>query len=121
MKYVQVYSDETGQSHFAELEMRLAPTIHSLAMPAVEASEPRAARQFAVLRLPAGWRAEWHPAPAYQYICVLAGEAELTVGDGDTRRFSGGDVVHLRDISGQGHATRVIGEQDLLIAVVEEA
>jgi len=121
VNYLRVYADETGQSHFADLELRLAPVVHSLAMPAVEASEPQPASQFLIVRLPAGWHADWHPAPAYQYLCVLAGEAELTVGDGDRRRFSVGDVLHLQDIAGRGHTTRVIGEQDLLLAVVQQA
>jgi quercetin dioxygenase-like cupin family protein len=121
MNYVRVYSDENGQSHFADMDLRLAPAIHSLAMPAVEACEPQAATQFQFMRLPAGWSADWHPAAAYQYICVLAGEVEMTVGDGDCRRFSGGDVVHLQDIIGKGHTSRVIGEQDMLIAVIRQA
>ena len=50
------------------------------------------------------------------------GEVEFeTVGDGDTRRFAGGDILHLQDITGEGHMTRVVGEDELLIAVVQEA
>lgn len=121
MKYVRVYSDETGKSHFAEQEMRLAPVVLSLSLPALEASQPQATSQLLFVRLSPDWRSDWHPAPAYQYVCVLAGEVELTVGDGESRRFSVGDVVHLQDIGGQGHATRVIGEQDVLIAVAQQA
>jgi quercetin dioxygenase-like cupin family protein len=121
MRYFRVYSDENGDSHFAEMEMRFAPVVLSLSVPALEASEPQEASQFMLIRLPSGWSTEWHPAPAYQYVCVLSGEAELTVGDGDTRRFASGDVLHLQDITGKGHTTRVVGEEELLIAVVQQA
>ena len=121
MKYFRVYSDERGQSHFAERDLRFAPVVLSLEVPAIEACEPQAASQLLFARLPAGWSTEWHPAPAYQYVCILAGEAELTVGDGDVRRFSRGDVLHFQDITGDGHRTRVIGEDDLLMVVVQQA
>lgn len=121
MKYVRVYSDDRGQSHFAELDMRLVPAVLSLSMPALEACEPLAASQLQFLHLPPGWSTDWQPAPAYQYLCILAGEAELSVGDGDTRRFSGGDVLHLQDIGGKGHVTRVVGEAGALLAVVRQA
>jgi len=121
MRYFRIYSDENGVSHFAELEMRLAPVVLSLSTPALEACEPQAASQIMFVRLAPGWDSDWHPAPAYQYVCLLSGQAELTVGDGDTRQFARGDVLHLQDITGKGHTTRVIGEEEILLAVVQEA
>ena len=121
MKYVRIYSDEDGESHFADMELRVAPVVLSLTVPALQASEPQAVSQLLFIRLPADWDADWHPAPAYQYLCVLGGTAEITVSDGDVRRFATGDVVQLQDITGKGHATRVIGEEDLLVAAVQQA
>ena len=121
MKYFRVYSDENGVSHLTQLEMRLAPVVLSLSTPALQACEPQAASQIMFVRLPPGWSTDWHPAPAYQYVCVLAGQVEFTVGDGDVRQFAAGDVLHLQDITGKGHCTEVIGEEDLVIAVVQQA
>ncbi len=121
MKYFRVYSDENGQSHMKEMEMRFAPIVLSVSVPALMATEPQEASQFMFVRMPAGWSTEWHPVPAYQYVCVLAGALELTVGDGDTRRFAIGDILHLQDITGDGHTTRVVGEEELLIVVVQQA
>ena len=121
MKYVRVYSDEDGVSHFAELEMRLGPVVLSLTTPVLEACEPQAASQVMFVRLPPDWNSDWHPVPAYQYVCVLSGRAELTAGDGDTRQFAAGDVLHLQDIVGKGHTTRVIGGEEILLAVVQQA
>ena len=121
MKYARIYSDETGESHFADAEARMAPVVLSLTMAAVEACEPVAASQILFLRLPPGWSADWHPSPAYQYLCILSGEAEVDVSDGDTRRFSAGDVVLTQDITGKGHATRVVGDDEMLVAVTQLA
>ncbi len=64
MRYVRIYSDENGESHFAEMEMRLAPVVLSLTVPALEASEPQEARQILFVRLSPDWDTDWHPAPA---------------------------------------------------------
>ncbi len=121
MRYVRIYSDENGESHFAEMEMRLAPVVLSLTVPALEASEPQEARQILFIRLASDWNTDWHPAPAYQYMCVLSGTADITVGDGDVRRFSAGDVVLLQDITGKGHQTQVVGQEEMLVAAVQLA
>ena len=121
MKYIRVHSDENGVSHFAELEMRLAPLVLSVSTPALEACEPQAASQVLFVRLAPDWSSDWHPAPAYQFVCLLSGRAELTVGNGDTRQFSAGDVLHLQDITGKGHTTRVIGGEEVLLAVIQQA
>lgn len=120
MAFWRVYEDENGISHFDETEPRFAPVVLSLEVPALEASEPQPASQVMFLRLPPGWSTDWHPVPAYQYVCLLAGEAELTVGDGDIRRFARGDILHLQDIAGQGHKTRVVGDEVMLVAVVQQ-
>lgn len=49
---------------------------------------------------------DWHPAPRRQYVVLLDGEIEIEVGDGEIRRFRGGDVLLLDDTHGRGHRTR---------------
>jgi uncharacterized cupin superfamily protein len=51
----------------------------------------------------------WHTAPRRQYIFILAGQMEIGIGDGTTRRFGPGDVVLADDRTGQGHTTRSLG------------
>lgn len=51
---------------------------------------------------------DWHPAPRRQYIVLLDGEIEIEVGDGETRRFRGGDVLLVEDTTGRGHRTRTV-------------
>ena len=119
--YWRVYSDETGESHMDRREMRLRPSVVSLEIPAVEAGEPIAASQSLVLRVPPGWEADWHPAPAYQYFYILRGTVEIEVTDGDHRQIPAGEFVLLQDITGKGHRTRAVGEEELLVAIVQLA
>lgn len=51
---------------------------------------------------------DWHPAPRRQYIVLLDGEIEMEVGDGEKRRFRGGEVLLMEDTSGRGHRTRTV-------------
>jgi hypothetical protein len=43
---------------------------------------------------------------------------ELTVGDGETRRFGPGSVVFVEDTDGQGHQSRALGIEDAVWAAV---
>jgi quercetin dioxygenase-like cupin family protein len=67
---------------------------------------------------PPGYELGWHCAPRRQYSITLAGEAEVEVGDGTIKRIGPGDVLLAEDLTGQGHVTRVVGEQLRFYAVV---
>ncbi|MEQ8663367.1 MAG: hypothetical protein RLW62_21330, partial [Gammaproteobacteria bacterium] len=76
------------------------------------------ATDLAFASLAAGYFGDWHPAPRRQYGLLLAGALEIETGDGETRRFERGSVFLLEDVSGQGHRTRVVGDEAALIALV---
>ncbi|GAF92940.1 unnamed protein product, partial [marine sediment metagenome] len=46
-----------------------------------------------------------------QFVVTLAGEGEIIVGDGTSRRFGPGDIMLAEDITGQGHITRAVGKR----------
>lgn len=56
--------------------------------------------------------------PRRQYTITLAGEAEIEIGDGTVKRIGPGDVLLADDLTGQGHITRVVGEQQRFYAIV---
>src|SRR3972149_5965577 len=98
-KYIRLYADERGESHFEDLEMALVPV--DFARPA------------------AGGPAELpHPAPRRQIFCILQGECEVTASDGGVRRLSAGSVLLLEDTWGKGHSTRITSQEDVLIFAV---
>src|SRR5207244_9617437 len=53
-----------------------------------------------------------------QYSISLSGTAEIEVGDGTVARVGPGDVVLAEDLTGQGHVTRVVGNQPRMYAIV---
>ena len=107
-KFVRLYSDELGDSHFDD--QSLAMTLTQLAPPA--APLPVSARQeasgFVVIQLPVAWGGdEPHPSPSRRMVYCLSGSFRITATDGETRSFGPGDALMLADTTGNGHVTEV--------------
>jgi hypothetical protein len=114
--YIRLYTDERGESHFEDVELTLAAM--DFAPPAAPLNIARflPTAQSLWVGAPVGWGGETpHPTPRRQIFCVLQGECEVSASDGDVRRFAAGSVLLLEDTWGEGHATRITGEDDLLI------
>ena len=100
MRVTRVYSDDRGESHFADVEIALsdAGEIGHL-------SRAIDAKSIVFRTNDPGYDYDWHSAPARQFIVLLDGAIELEVSDGTRRVFRGGDVLLMEDISGRGHRT----------------
>ena len=122
MNYVRLYTDAAGTSHFEVVQVMQAPIAGYVksggtAAATILLSDPRAATSVTFGRFPAGWVAEWHPAPRRQLMTCLAGEWETTDGTRETRRFKPGDVLLLDDVEGEGHLTRIVGDEDCIVQI----
>ena len=69
------------------------------------------------IRVPAGFESDRHAIPQRQFIVVSAGEMEMLVGDGSSRRFGPGDVPLFGDTSGKGHRAPGMAAGVVLMAV----
>jgi hypothetical protein len=118
-RYVRLFTDERGESHFDEIDVDLEP---------VDFAPPAAPLHIAAL-FPAtscglvGGPPEWdgsipHPAPRRQLFCTLRGEYEVTASDGTARCFPPGSMLLLEDTTGEGHTTRIVSDDALLIISV---
>ena len=68
-----------------------------------------------------GWHGEVaHPAPFRMLQSYLSGTVEVTASDGQSRRFGPGSLLLLEDTRGQGHSTRILDE-DVLMLVTQLA
>lgn len=76
------------------------------------------AAQYGFMCLPPGWYGAWHPVPGRQIHIYLSGQLEGQVSDGSVKRIGPGAVVLMEDTAGKGHTTRVIGDEEVMIAVV---
>ena len=117
--YTRLYSDEDGESHFAEMQLDLALTDYAPPAPPLKLSAFTPAGQFGFMQAPAGWSSDWHLSSSRNLFFVISGEWEITASDGETRRFGVGSVLLAEDTTGKGHTSRVVSEVDSLAAMVE--
>lgn len=116
VSYVRLYADNEGESHFEDLAVDLEerefapPAAPAMVAPFLDAS---ATLLFGVG--PSWGGEEPHPTPHRQIFCVMRGDVEVTVSDGEMRAFSPGDLIVLDDTGGKGHSTRVVGGEDLVL------
>lgn len=121
MKYVRMYADKNGDSHFEDVEFEMSLVDVSPPTPPLGVSASIPSTNVAFVSTPAGWYGEPHPVPQRLFIIYLAGEMEATVSDGEVRRFGPGSVVLVEDTSGKGHTSRVIGTDNALAVFVYPA
>lgn len=119
MKYVRLYADSDGVSHFEDVDVPFQSKNFAPPSPPAHVSEPVTAAQMLFVRLPAGWFGDWHPAPKRQFGILVEGELEVTVSDGEVRTFKAGDVRLLEDTFGKGHQTKVVGDRDVLNTIIQ--
>jgi len=114
---LRIYSGADGQSHVEEMPLAMQPFVDTEG--AYGEGTPLQSVQGITFRVsPPGYVLNWHCAPRRQYTITLAGEAEIEVGDGTVKRVGPGDVLLAEDLTGQGHITRVVGQQQRFYMVV---
>ena len=116
-KIWRVYSGADGKSHIAETPLAMTPfTDTEGAHGEGTAMQGTAGIAFRVSA--PGYVLGWHCAPRRQYSISLSGRAEIEVGDGTVVPVGPGDVLLAEDLTGQGHITRVVGDQPRFYAIV---
>jgi hypothetical protein len=119
VKIQHLFNDAEGESHFEEIDVELTPVDFAPPAPPVELSEFQNATKVAIMRAVPGWKGDWHPAPRRQLMFYLAGHVEGETSDGTHRTMGPGSVVLVEDIEGKGHRSRVVGGEQVVIAVVQ--
>lgn len=120
MRYVRIYADSTGESHFEDVEIALdrIPNVSTETSIRVSAFNPAQHVAFACCTASVS-EGLWQTVPRHQFLFVLAGEAEIELSDGAMRRFASGSVLLFEDTSGKGHKSSFVGTNDALLALVE--
>jgi hypothetical protein len=118
LEITRIYTGEDGLTRFGESAIVLSVSDYAPPAPAIAVSPRLPATDIAIARIPSGWFGDWHPAPRRQYALMLTGTFEIETGDGATRRFPPGSLFLLEDTSGQGHRSRVIGDDVVTVALV---
>lgn len=118
MKYIRIYADPTGESHFEDVELEFQETDFAPPSMPLNVSSFSPASECGFITAPPGWYGSWHRAPQPQFLFYLAGKGEVGVSDGEVRTFEPGDIVLVEDTTGKGHISRVVGSSEVLNAVV---
>jgi hypothetical protein len=109
VKYVRIFADEQGLSHFEDVELDLKRRHVADGVPPLQLVGPLAASGvlFVEQMGEQGDAAPWerHVTPSRRWIVVLEGELERVVSDGERRVFGPGDVVLREDTTGEGSLT----------------
>ena len=116
---VRVYADSLGESHFEDITWELVETDFAPPAPQLWTSEFINSSTFGFIGAALGWYGDWHPAPKRQLTIYISGKVEGTASDGEIRIFGPGDVVLLEDTTGVGHRSRVVGDEDVILAVIQ--
>lgn len=121
MKYIRVYADENGESHYEDVEVELTARDFAPPAPPLQLSPMTPATGVAFVRFPAGWDGDWHPTPRRQFFFFLSGEFAGETSDGDHRSHGPESAVLLEDTTGRGHRAWVVGDGEVLATVVQLA
>lgn len=114
MRYDTIKMDHDGGSHFGAVDVEM--TEAQYAPPALPflISKPVDVQRSVFFTAPVGWVGESHPTPRRQFYVGLAGELDVAVSSGETKRFGPGSVILLEDTEGAGHISTVVGDTDVV-------
>jgi len=119
MKYIRIYADKAGESHFEDIEVKLTQVNFAPPAPPLNLSSFTQATQYAFCSFPVAWKGDWHPVPQRQIFFILSGGISVEVSEGEIRHFVAGDAVLGEDTTGKGHISWVTSATDANTAVVQ--
>lgn len=119
MRYARLFADDSGESHFDEVEIEFTATNYVQSAAPLDFSAALPASHVAFMRAPAAWTSDFHVSTARNMFVVLSGEWEVTASDGESRRFPAGTALLVEDTTGTGHSSRVVSVTESVAASVE--
>ena len=101
MRIHNLYEDESGESHFRDVEVEWTGMT-----PGGPISDPQGASAVMFRQMPITYDLDWHPAPRKQYVIHLDGDAQITASDGEVRIIKAGEILLVEDVNGKGHKSK---------------
>ncbi len=105
MKIIRIYTGRDQKSHFEEIEVKFGGDQQILT------GDSRPATHAVFRCVLPRTVIERHPAPRRQFVVTLSGSWEIEASAGIVRTFKAGDVMLADDTTGEGHISRVIGNE----------
>lgn len=101
VKIVHFFTGADDQTHFDEINLGSGDRVKLMPVTAAE-----------IHRGAPGSVTKWHAAPHRQYVVTLSGYGEIEAGDGKKIELHPGSIELAEDLTGKGHITRTIGNED---------
>ncbi len=114
-RYVRLYNDEYGESHFEDVEFPLSKLEESSSAAPVLATPFEEATYHGLRIVPPGWERDWAPATRRMIAVYLSGEGEIEASDGDVRSLLPGMILLAEDTAGRGHRVTLIGDEPVTV------
>ena len=112
MLFPSIWVDDHGHSYLSEVDLPQSGNERRIGAASQDVKYWRVAKY-----LP-GHFVDFKPVEDIQFVSVMSGRLELTVSNGEKRYLSRGDMILLRDTSGQGHCTKVLGHESCQVLIV---
>jgi quercetin dioxygenase-like cupin family protein len=106
MRIHNLYADESGASHFRDIEVEWVGS-----HPGGKLSRRFAATGVIFRQTSGDYDLDWHTAPRRQYIVNLDAAVEITASDGETRVIGAGEVLLVEDTTGKGHLSKAVSSK----------
>lgn len=110
-----VVEEDGGKSRFTSGELELAP-VEGVSPGGVFNAAGLGDAGVGLVVFDAGFSCGFHNTPAPTWMFMMTGRMEIEVSDGDAREFKAGDLIHFSDAAGQGHRSKVLGDDDVIVA-----
>ena len=122
MKCIKICGSAEGTSYFAEGRWSLHEESVTPPSPAgYLVTKPLANKGVLMMHHPAGYRDDWHKAPAPVLGTVLRGNVRISTSDGDSRLLRPGAQFLAADLTGAGHKMEAVdgSAYDLALVVLD--
>ncbi len=123
--YTRIYCTPDNETHFDTVAVNFTPIAAAPPAPPFYRGTATTASRAVILAFGARWGADdlaarrWHPAPVANTVVLIRGTFSITTTDGETRRFSAGDLIRVEDTAPcKGHVT-VVGEEPAMVLLVQ--
>lgn len=112
MKITRLYTGSDQKSYFEDIELEFGGEQKILT------TEPRPAKMVVFRSVAPGTVLERHTAPRRQFLVTLSGSWEIEASNGAVKSFKTGDVMLADDTTGEGHISRVVGDEPHIFMTV---
>lgn len=103
IKMTRIYTGADGQTHAMEVDLPLTSG---------NATAMFQATGIQFRRTPPGTFSDWHVGPRRQFVITLSGRGEIGLAGGQKVELVPGKIELIEDLTGKGHTTRAVGNED---------